>query len=410
MVGGFRTTLRSLSSFYPRGRSEEAEGSRRGKRKAGGKAPVRGGRAGGARGGGKVGVRSPSLVPALSSSSSEEEEETEEEERQGTEEEERQGTEEEEETPRTGMEEEADAVGSQLSAGEIWRHYPGLVVHGQVTEPANTWNDYIACPDARDLEGRIFNNKAERVVNELWDFFRCEPGYEDQADALICRGCRKLVKDMHYEARIQAIVDYNAQFLKVMIKKGHARTMNITREQYLQVPAWWLAQNLQCSERMVAKWVDPQWEEQRNACRERRLMMQGTPHHQGSLTLSKYASRWSDSHGGQACGQFKAWAMAHKGKATSDDNYNPEDPPEAYSNASIQHVRGTGGPWARAQLEQERIPVVVDVGKLRLPRFKMSFESKLTRVLKEMGVDAAFDPDRADLSDMAEDDGSACRW
>ncbi|KAK3124641.1 hypothetical protein QOZ80_7BG0589810 [Eleusine coracana subsp. coracana] len=86
---------------------------------------------------------------------------------------------------------------------------------------------------------------------------------------------------------------------------------------------------------MVAKWVDPQWEEQHNACWERRLMMQGAPHHKGSLTLSEYASRWSDSHGGQACGQFKAWAMAHKGKATFDVNYNPEDLLEAYSNASI---------------------------------------------------------------------------
>ena len=27
--------------------------------------------------------------------------------------------------------------------------------------------------------------------------------------------------------------------------------------------------------------------------------------------------------------------MAHKGKATSDVNYNPADPPEAYSNATV---------------------------------------------------------------------------
>ena len=30
--------------------------------------------------------------------------------------------------------------------------------------------------------------------------------------------------------------------------------------------------------------------------------------------------------------------MAHKGKATSDVSYNPEDPPEAYSNPSV-HTR-----------------------------------------------------------------------
>ncbi|GJM84644.1 hypothetical protein PR202_ga00333 [Eleusine coracana subsp. coracana] len=191
------------------------------------------------------------------------------------------------------------------------RHYPGLVVHGPVTEPANTWDDYIACPDARDLEGRIFNNKAERVVNELW-----------------------------------AIVDYNAQYLKMMIKKEQARTMNLTREQYLQ------------------------WEEQHNACREHRLMMQGAPHHQGSLTLSDYASRWSDSHGGQACGQFKAWAMAHKGKAMSDVNYNPEDSLEAYSNASIHSrlsdytsmAREVHGPEYDPSVENLDAEIVMRVG------------------------------------------------
>jgi hypothetical protein len=30
-----------------------------------------------------------------------------------------------------------------------------------------------------------------------------------------------------------------------------------------------------------------------------------------------------------------AYAMAHKGKATSDVSYNPEDPPEAYNNPSV---------------------------------------------------------------------------
>jgi hypothetical protein len=32
--------------------------------------------------------------------------------------------------------------------------------------------------------------------------------------------------------------------------------------------------------------------------------------------------------------------MAHKGKATSDVAYNPEDPPEAYTNASIHSRLG----------------------------------------------------------------------
>ena len=32
---------------------------------------------------------------------------------------------------------------------------------------------------------------------------------------------------------------------------------------------------------------------------------------------------------------FMAYAMAHKGKATSDVSYNPDYPPEAYTNSTI---------------------------------------------------------------------------
>lgn len=42
------------------------------------------------------------------------------------------------------------------------------------------------------------------------------------------------------------------------------------------------------------------------------------------------------SHSGEECNSFKAYALAHKGKAT-DPNlaYNPEDPPEVYSTPSV---------------------------------------------------------------------------
>ena len=43
----------------------------------------------------------------------------------------------------------------------------------------------------------------------------------------------------------------------------------------------------------------------------------------------------SSAHGGQPCTQFKAWALAHKGKTMSDVDYNPVDPPSAYSNATV---------------------------------------------------------------------------
>ncbi|RLN30578.1 uncharacterized protein C2845_PM05G20530 [Panicum miliaceum] len=105
----------------------------------------------------------------------------------------------------------------------------------------------------------------------------------------------------------------------------------------VQVPPWWLVGDTQCLEMMVDKWCVEDWEEIHNSCRQRRLMMPGAPHHQGNLHLSQYAARWSAAHG-PALPPVQAWAMAHKGKETSDVTYNPEDPPEAYSNPTIHSL------------------------------------------------------------------------
>ena len=45
----------------------------------------------------------------------------------------------------------------------------------------------------------------------------------------------KLVADMLYEARIQAVVDYKAHIENVSVKKPAARDIRLTREQYVQV-------------------------------------------------------------------------------------------------------------------------------------------------------------------------------
>jgi hypothetical protein len=36
----------------------------------------------------------------------------------------------------------------------------------------------------------------------MQDFFRCDAGYEARADVVATMSCKKLVVDMHYEARI----------------------------------------------------------------------------------------------------------------------------------------------------------------------------------------------------------------
>ena len=90
-------------------------------------------------------------------------------------------------------------------------------------------------------------------------------------------------------------------------------------------------------------------------------MMPGPAHHQGSRSLAEYKETWvsslfsllflklyfefvlmilliswqSESHSGQSCNDFTAYAMSHMGRATSDVAYNPAAPPEAYTNPSI---------------------------------------------------------------------------
>ena len=69
----------------------------------------------------------------------------------------------------------------------------------------------------------------------MQDFYRCQEGYEAKAASISKEAVKKLVKDMHYEARVQAIIDYYAQYRGMKFKKEEARTMNLTREQFLQV-------------------------------------------------------------------------------------------------------------------------------------------------------------------------------
>jgi hypothetical protein len=46
-------------------------------------------------------------------------------------------------------------------------HFPGLVEYAGVTGPAYTFDHYAIAPDAVDWDGKEFNNKAERVKQEL---------------------------------------------------------------------------------------------------------------------------------------------------------------------------------------------------------------------------------------------------
>jgi hypothetical protein len=64
----------------------------------------------------------------------------------------------------------------------------------------------------------------------MHDLFRCEAGYEARADVVATMSCKKIVVDMHYEARIQAIVTYHGSVLRERVTKIQARTMSLTRD------------------------------------------------------------------------------------------------------------------------------------------------------------------------------------
>jgi hypothetical protein len=66
-------------------------------------------------------------------------------------------------------------------------------------------------------------------------YYRCEEGFEARAEAVHTKACKKLIVDIHYVTRIQAIVTYHRSILGEDVKKPQARSMMLTRDQYIQV-------------------------------------------------------------------------------------------------------------------------------------------------------------------------------
>jgi hypothetical protein len=52
---------------------------------------------------------------------------------------------------------------------------------------------------------------------------------------VLTKACKKLVVDIHYEARVHAIVTYHRSILGEDVKKPQARSMTLTQDQYIQV-------------------------------------------------------------------------------------------------------------------------------------------------------------------------------
>ena len=69
----------------------------------------------------------------------------------------------------------------------------------------------------------------------MQDFFRCQDEHEARAGAVATKCYKKLVVDMHYEARIHAVVTYHGTVLGTKVTKRDARSMTLTQDQFLQV-------------------------------------------------------------------------------------------------------------------------------------------------------------------------------
>ncbi|KAL6650327.1 hypothetical protein ACP70R_009252 [Stipagrostis hirtigluma subsp. patula] len=198
-------------------------------------------------------------------------------------------------------------------------HFPGMVPVGGRSVLATMFDHYAVVEDFPDREGRVYANKAERVLADLWDFYRCEPGQEARAAMVARTVCKKRVTDLRYEARIQAIIDYHAA-QKVKIKKPPTKLLKLTREQYLSVIFYWCASHPAAWAAMVDIWCHPDWEEKHAACRGRRLKMRGPAHHQGSLSLDGTRPRWRGRHEGGT--RQEAWAVLPQRQRHRHGNYS----------------------------------------------------------------------------------------
>ena len=69
----------------------------------------------------------------------------------------------------------------------------------------------------------------------MQDFYRCMEGHEARANEQAHMACYKLVKDMHYKTRVQAVILYCANYEDRSVKKPAAKDIFLTRDQYLKV-------------------------------------------------------------------------------------------------------------------------------------------------------------------------------
>ncbi|XP_066323662.1 uncharacterized protein [Miscanthus floridulus] len=214
----------------------------------------------------------------------------------------------------------------------IKEYYPGLVnVNGEMKVPTK-WSHFYLVEEGGETI-------AAKIKREFWDFFTCEEGKAAQAARVQEAVCKDRLKDLYHEARIQAIRDFHANVLGENIKKPqirqrmNSREADLTQAQYEQVCPSWCDNHRECWTEIVRMWRTDEAYARRADRQGRRAQMRGVSHHQGNQPLPQFATRWTQTHGGQEINEYTAYLLSHKGKATDPNNvYNPEDGPDAYTN------------------------------------------------------------------------------
>lgn len=122
----------------------------------------------------------------------------------------------------------------------IKREYPGLVQdkneHGVVlrTRPALEWADYFL--SRKDDLGQT---AGDRVLSEFWRLFEVNIGKEEEADRVLDTYLKKRVKDMMYQARVDAVKVYYMKKLNQKIDDKLARPIELNYEEYLDGKQKW---------------------------------------------------------------------------------------------------------------------------------------------------------------------------
>ncbi|XP_037467360.1 uncharacterized protein LOC119339375 [Triticum dicoccoides] len=211
--------------------------------------------------------------------------------------------------------------------GCLCRHYyPGLVPIGDgEEEPAWSWEHWKRAPDTKDKWARVYGSAAERVVNDFWDFFTCAEGMKDEANEVVEVIAKKIVQDMPYEARVDAMVKYFAHERKMLLKKSLARRVHLTRSMYMKAVPSWCNNNLPCYQQIISKWIDPEWRAQHRMASERRALMGGPVHLQGNLNLHAYVQKKNRERGeGQEkLNIFTGLCLSRKSKKPEGGWVNP---------------------------------------------------------------------------------------